>query len=70
MRDQIVGRDAELRPSQDAGTLIALWLDLLLPGGVRRAWEECHPALRAAGARNGMQEIWGSTTRQCALPPR
>ncbi len=25
--------------------------DLRLPAGVRRAWEEHHPALRAAGAR-------------------
>ncbi|HTS97883.1 MAG TPA: hypothetical protein VMI33_14820 [Streptosporangiaceae bacterium] len=28
--------------------LIALWPELVLPKGVRRAWEEQHPALRAA----------------------
>lgn len=31
-------------------TLIALWPDLYLPEGVRQAWEEQHPALRAAVA--------------------
>ena len=29
-------------------TLIALWPDLYLPEGVRQAWEEQHPVLRAA----------------------
>jgi hypothetical protein len=28
--------------------LIALWPGLFLPKGVRQAWEERHPALRAA----------------------
>ena len=28
--------------------LISLWPDLYLPGGVRQAWEEIHPELRAA----------------------
>ena len=28
--------------------LIAVWPELLLPKGLRRAWEERHPALRAA----------------------
>ena len=32
----------------DAGTLVSLWPDLYLPAGVRRAWEERHPSLRAA----------------------
>ncbi|HLI36439.1 MAG TPA: hypothetical protein VKV80_03765 [Streptosporangiaceae bacterium] len=31
--------------------LIALWPDLYLPRGVRRAWEEQHPVLRGASAR-------------------
>jgi len=31
-----------------AKTLIALWPELYLPRGVRQAWEELHPALRAA----------------------
>ena len=31
-------------------TLVAVWPDLHLPKGVRRAWEERHPALRAARA--------------------
>ncbi len=29
-------------------TLAAVWADLHLPKGVRQAWEESHPALRAA----------------------
>jgi len=32
----------------DGGTLIRSWAELHLPKGVRRAWEERHPALRAA----------------------
>jgi transposase-like protein len=32
----------------DAGTLERLWPELYLPAGVRRAWEERHPSLRAA----------------------
>lgn len=34
----------------DGDTLIALWPDLYLPKGVRRAWEDQHPDLRAATA--------------------
>ena len=35
----------------DGGTLTALWPRLYLPRGVRQAWEDQHPALRAgAGA--------------------
>jgi hypothetical protein len=30
--------------------LIALWPDLYLPKGIRLAWEDQHPALRAAAA--------------------
>jgi hypothetical protein len=33
-----------------AGTLIAVWPELYLPRGVRRAWEEHHSVLRAAAA--------------------
>ena len=32
----------------DEDMLIALWPGLFLPKGVRQAWEERHPALRAA----------------------
>ncbi|HEY8042701.1 MAG TPA: hypothetical protein VIF35_00425 [Streptosporangiaceae bacterium] len=32
----------------DEDTLVALWPTLFLPKGVRQAWEEQHPALRAA----------------------
>lgn len=49
---EIVLREAasaeDLTSYLDAGTLIALWPDLCLPKGVRRAWEELHPELRAA----------------------
>jgi len=31
----------------DCDTLIALWPDLFLPKGVRQAWEDQHPNLRA-----------------------
>jgi hypothetical protein len=32
----------------DGDTLIALWPDMYLPKGVRQAWEDQHPVLRAA----------------------
>ncbi len=32
----------------DGDTLVALWPDLYLPKGVRQAWEEAHPLLRAS----------------------
>lgn len=44
------GRPEDLTGYLDAGTLIALWPELYLPQGVRRAWEEHHPVLRAAAA--------------------
>jgi hypothetical protein len=48
---QIVLREAS-RPEDlaylDEDMLIALWPGLFLPKGVRQAWEEQHPALRAA----------------------
>jgi hypothetical protein len=44
-------RPEDLTRYLDAGALIALWPDLRLPAGVRRAWEEHHAVLRAAGAR-------------------
>lgn len=34
----------------DAATLVALWPRLFLPKGVRRAWEDEHPVLRATAA--------------------
>jgi DNA invertase Pin-like site-specific DNA recombinase len=40
-------RPADLTACLDAGTLVALWPDLYLPKGVRRAWEEQHQALRS-----------------------
>jgi hypothetical protein len=51
---QIVLREAS-RPEDltgylDRDTLIALWPELALPKGVRQAWEEHHPQLRAAAA--------------------
>jgi len=51
---EIVLREAaspeDLTSYLDGGTLIALWPDLYLPKGVRQAWEELHPVLRAAPA--------------------
>ncbi len=40
----------ELAAYLDGGTLAAVWPALYLPKGVRRAWEEQHPVLRAAAA--------------------
>jgi hypothetical protein len=34
----------------DGETLTALWPELFLPKGVRQAWEDAHPLLRAAAA--------------------
>jgi hypothetical protein len=44
------GRPDDLSAYLDGDTLIALWPDLYLPQGVRQAWEDQHPALRAAAA--------------------
>ena len=43
-------RPEDLTSYLDADTLIALWPDLYLPKGVRQAWEDQHPTLRAAAA--------------------
>jgi hypothetical protein len=43
-------RAEELTGYLNRDTLLAVWPDLYLPKGVRRAWEERHPALRAARA--------------------
>jgi DNA invertase Pin-like site-specific DNA recombinase len=42
-------RPEDLTSHLDRDTLIAAWPDLHLPKGVRQAWEEHHPVLRAAG---------------------
>lgn len=43
-------RPEDLITYLDGDTLIAQWPDLYLPTGVRQAWEDQHPALRAAAA--------------------
>ena len=43
-------RPEDLTAYLDGDTLVALWPDLYLPKGIRQAWEEQHPALRAAAA--------------------
>jgi hypothetical protein len=40
-------RPEDLTAYLDGDTLIALWPDLFLPSGVRQAWEDAHPLLRA-----------------------
>ena len=49
---EIVLREAadpeELRSYLNGGKLVEVWPRLFLPEGVRRAWEEHHPVLRAA----------------------
>jgi hypothetical protein len=51
---QIVLREAsrpeDLTGCLDRDTLISVWPELALPKGVRQAWEEHHPQLRAAAA--------------------
>jgi hypothetical protein len=41
------GRPEDLTSYLNGDTLIELWPHLYLPKGVRRAWEEQHPVLRA-----------------------
>jgi hypothetical protein len=41
-------RPEDLTAYLDGDTLIALWPELFLPKGVRQAWEDRHPVLRAA----------------------
>jgi hypothetical protein len=43
-------RPEDLTTYLDGDTLVALWPDLYLPKGVRQAWEDQHPVLRAAAA--------------------
>jgi hypothetical protein len=43
-------RPDDLTVYLDGATLVRLWPELYLPKGVRRAWEERHPSLRAAVA--------------------
>jgi hypothetical protein len=38
----------ELAAWLDRDTMVGLWHELYLPRGVRQAWEDRHPALRAA----------------------
>ena len=40
-------RPGDLAAYLDGETLVSLWPELYLPKGVRRAWEEHHPALRS-----------------------
>ena len=44
------GQPEDLAAYLDGATLVALWPELFLPPGVRQAWEDKHPALRAAAA--------------------
>lgn len=44
-------RPEDLSAFLDRDTLVAIWKDLFLPRGVRRAWEEQHPVLAAATAQ-------------------
>jgi hypothetical protein len=42
------GRPEDLETFLDGDTLMTLWPDLYLPRGVRKAWEDQHPALRSS----------------------
>ena len=44
------GRLEDLADYLDGDTLTVLWPDLFLPKGVRQAWEDKHPVLRAVAA--------------------
>jgi len=41
-------RPEDLTAFLNGETLVALWPELFLPKGVRQAWEDRHPVLRAA----------------------
>ncbi len=43
-------RGEELTGYLNRDRLLAVWKELYLPKGVRRAWEERHPVLRVAAA--------------------
>ena len=43
-------RPEDLTSYLDRDTLLAVWPQLYLPKGVRRAWEDQHPQLRRAAA--------------------
>jgi hypothetical protein len=43
-------RPEDLAAYLNGGLLVALWPDLFLPKGVRRAWEDRHPVLRSAAS--------------------
>jgi hypothetical protein len=43
-------RAEELTEWLNGERLVSVWRDLYLPRGLRRAWEERHPQLRAAAA--------------------
>lgn len=47
---QQASRPEDLTTLLDGATLVDLWARLFVPRGVRRAWEDDHPALRAAAA--------------------
>ncbi len=47
---QEASRPEDLTSFLDGKTLVGLWPELFVPKGVRRAWEEAHPVLRAASA--------------------
>ena len=68
---EIVPREAaspEDLTSYLGGTLIALWPDLYLPKGVRQAWEELHPVLRAARPAMCRVRTTVQVTRGVILP--
>jgi hypothetical protein len=44
------GRPEDLETFLDGDTLMGLWPSLYLPRGVRQAWEDQHPVLRATPA--------------------
>lgn len=47
---QEASRPEDLTDFLDGETLVALWPRLFVPRGVRLAWEDEHPVLRAASA--------------------
>jgi hypothetical protein len=47
---QEASRAEDLTTLLDGGQLVALWPRLFVPKGVRQAWEDEHPVLRAAAA--------------------
>lgn len=56
-------RPEDLADHLHGPTLLSLWPELYLPKGVKRAWEEAHPSLRAEARANAAQRVAPTSPR-------